>query len=261
MIGASVSLCVREVVVFMAPAAAGLEGAAYLALSLSLLMPMQAAPRLLRTVVFAHSAAMDGGGNRAGMRQTITEANHWLFLVTVPLCGLFMVFGDVLFSLVGGTPTPHRVWALQLLAAATCVEVIATPTNNALPGIGEIRTPTFAALLGLCLASAVWWMGTPSWGLPGLALGLFVSSVTKSMIPVVLARRRWGFRLTRTPLRATALVAACALGALASQSPVGPWWTGAAYTTFCGVLVFGPARQLISQILVRFKQTRRSGAP
>jgi O-antigen/teichoic acid export membrane protein len=131
--------------------------------------------------------------------RSVGEVSQWLIVTNIPLCASLMILAEPVLELLGGSPTPDNVDMLRVLAVAACVEIIATPATNALPGIGRIGTTAWPAVLGLVLAALVWWLGMERWGLLGIVAGLLVSSIVKGGVPIFAARALMNLRLTRTP--------------------------------------------------------------
>lgn len=243
LVGAVSSLSVREIVVLLAPSADDMGGAAHLALSLSLLTPLQMLPRMLRTVLFAKAAELDGRGDHEALGRTLTESNHWLFLANVPVCGVALVLAEPIIVSLGGDPTPERLLVFRLLLAGAVFEVLATPVTNALPGIGEVRVPAFSAVAGL-LAAALVWLASPRLGIVGLSLGLVVSSVVKSAVPMWVARQRLGVRATRSPRLMVSLTALSAAAWIAVELRAPAWPLAAGYALLVTVLAWASLAEL-----------------
>ncbi|MBN1959583.1 MAG: hypothetical protein JW841_01440 [Deltaproteobacteria bacterium] len=200
LLGTAASLSVREFAVFITPNAADMGAAAHLALSLSLLAPLQFLPRMLRTVLFAHTAVLDGGGYRDQISSSISLANHWLLLVTVPICSILVLLSEPLIAICGGTPTAERLLVFRLLIAAACIDVIATPSVNALPGIGNVKTTAYAALFALGITVLLWISLIPSYGMLAIAFGMLTNSVFKGGIPIIIARQKLHLHFSQKPI-------------------------------------------------------------
>ncbi len=255
LVGTVASLMVRELVVLLAPDQADLGAAAFMALSLSMLSPLQILPRTLRTALFAHSAELSGRGQAdVALKTSVGEANHWLLLLTLPAAGLVAILAQPLIELLGSSASPERLLAFWLLAGATVVDVVATPAVNALSGAGDVRLPAVAALVALLAAGLVWLLVPP--GVLALAGGLFASSLVKGGIPLVAAHRRFGASLTRTAWRTQALGGLAGI-ALALVWVTGrPLWIAPAFAAAAVFVLLPSLRELVS-----LAQSWRSGAP
>ena len=242
--GTAASLSVRELAVSATPHLADLGGAAHLGLSMSLLAPLQMFPRMLRSVIFARSATLDGAGRRGELSANITEATHWLLIIVVPACGLLGIVGGPLIELMGGSATPERLLVFRLLAVAALMEVMATPAANALPGAGYVKAPSYAALVALVVAGVVWMGAAPSLGLVGVALGIVANAIIKGGVPVWFAWRELKARPTRALGRVTVLLA-ITLSALALVT-LWPEWllVGVGYVIVVVPLLWAPLREL-----------------
>lgn len=250
-IGTAASLSVRELAVFAAPRIADLGAAAHLGLSMSLLAPLQMFPRMLRTVIFSHSAALDGSGRQDELGRSLTEANHWLALVAVPACGLVGVLGAPLIEVMGGVATPERLLVFRLLTVAALMEVLATPAANALPGAGHVKAPNYAAIVALVVTAAIWVLAKGELGLVGLALGMVVNSIIKGGVSIWYAWRDLEARPTRAPGR-LALLLTLTLAVLAAATfwPHG-WLLAGLYAVAVVPLLVAPARELAALLKTR----------
>jgi O-antigen/teichoic acid export membrane protein len=260
LVGTAASLSVRELAVFLSPRATDLAGAAHLALSMSLLAPLQFLPRMFRTVLFAHSAALDGRGERDSLGRSIGTASHWLLLATLPVCGVLVLTGGPLLELLGGTPTPERVLAFRLLTVAAVIDVVATPSANALPGVGAVKAPSYAAVAALVVTVAIWLGFAGSQGLVGLAGGMLVNSVVKGGVPIIAARRMLGATLTSAPVRSLVLAALAAGGVgLLGRWPH-PWLVAALYVAAAAPVLWRPAREILGEVTSRLRRRREAAA-
>jgi len=261
LVGTASSLCVRELAVFFAPAVADLGGAAHLALSMSLLAPLQFFPRMLRTALFAHSAELDGRGQQAALAGSLGAASHWLLLATVPACAVLALGAAPILTALGGTATPERLLVFRLLTAAALVDVVATPASNALPGVGNVKAPAYAALGALVLTIAAWWWLTPILGFTGLAVGMLLNSVVKGAVPIYAARVTLGARLTHAPGR----VGLLGLGALGGLALLAVWpqplVVTPAYALAAALVLWRPGAQLWRELRGRMTRLRAPRAP
>ncbi len=240
LLGTATSLSMRELAVFLAPSFAGLEGAAYLALSLSLLLPLNVIPRMLRSVFMAHGAHTDGAGDRARFVHPLNEASHWLMLATIPTCMGLIILASPLFVLMGGAPTPERLLVFRLLVAGATVDVLATPVINALAGSGRVKINTIAAVLAFAAALLTWWITGRHLGLVGLALGAAIAFVIRSIIPMAHAYRELGVRYTRRPGMVLILVGLGLVAVACEHLTARPLTVGIAYGALA-VVVLSPS--------------------
>ncbi len=248
LVGTVASLSVRELAVVFAPDVSDMGGAAHLALSMSLLLPLQFLPRMLRTVIFARSAELDGGGKQEELASGIAEASHWLLFATLPACVLLALLGGPLLEIAGGTVTPERLLAFRLLTAAAFVDVIATPAANGLSGAGWVKVPTLAAIMALVPTVLVWWWLTPTLGIVALALGMLVGSAVKGGVPIFAALRLLRAHPTREPLLLFSLVALSAAALLAAQRWGLSYLGAALYAVLTLALLRGQLRILLGQL-------------
>jgi O-antigen/teichoic acid export membrane protein len=255
-IGTAASLCVRELAVFAAPHVADLGGAAHLGLSMSLLAPLQMFPRMLRSVIFAHSAQLDGAGRRDEVGRSVTEATHWLLVAVVPACGLLGLAGGPLIELLGGTATPERLLVFRLLTVAALMEVMATPAANALPGVGHVKAPNYAAVVALAVTGVIWLAATPELGLVGLALGMVANAIVKGGVPMWFAWRDLGARPTRAPGRVSLLIA-LTIGAL-GLATIWPEWqlVLVGYVALAAPTIGAPLQDLVTMVRRRLAGRR-----
>lgn len=260
LVGTAASLSVRELAVFLSPRATDLAGAAHLALSMSLLAPLQFLPRMFRTVLFAHSAELDGRGERESLGRSIGAASHWLLLATLPVGGLLVLTGGSLLELFGGTPTPERVLAFRLLTMAAVIDVVATPSANALPGVGAVKAPSYAAVAALAVTVAIWLGFAGTQGLVGLAAGMLANSIIKGGVPVVAARRMLGATLTSSPLRSLVLAALAVAGVVLVERWPHPWLVAALYAAVVAPVLWQPARELVGELTSHLRR-RRDAVP
>jgi O-antigen/teichoic acid export membrane protein len=258
MVGTAVSLGVREFAVVIAPNVGGLAAPAYLALSLSLLAPMGILPRLLRTVLLARSAELDGGSRHERLSLSVSEANHWLLLGTIPLCGAIVLGAGPLFNLVSGESTPERILMLRLLTLAVGLDVIATPGINTLAGTGRIRVPALSAVLGVALAGAVWLAAIPYLGLNGLVLGLLTNSLVRSGIPIWVAYRDLSITLTRSCSTCVALAGIPGGLLLVERAWPHPVLLTGVYAAAAGVILLPSVKEIAAEVLKQLPRSRGS---
>jgi len=234
-IGSMSSLGTREIAVLLAPDVTDLAGVAHIGLCISLLTPLQFMPRMLRTVVFAQSAEQAGRGERDALAQSISDVSHWLLIVNIPLCTTVALLAGPILSIVGGSPTADHVLVLRLLTAVAAFEILATPATNALPGAGNIRVPAWSAVIGLIAAVLIW---SSQGSLLALCLGLLASAVLKGGIPVIVAWRELGLRLTHAPLVVAGLIVVSAV-ALAADGALPPFAMAALYLVIAAAIAAG----------------------
>jgi O-antigen/teichoic acid export membrane protein len=229
LLGSTCSLGSRELAVLYAPAHGGLEGAALIGLAVSIVTPLAFVPRVLRTVLFAETAALDGRGDRAGLARALSEASHWLLILDVPLCAGVAILAAPLLVAFGAEPSAEAVLVLRLLVLVAGAEILATPATNALPGIGRIALTAWSAVLGLGVAVAIW--ALPGGGVVLLALGLVASALVKGGLPTVVAMRSLGLVPTRSPGRLALLVLG-GLAGVAVADLASPWVGAVLYAGF-----------------------------
>ncbi len=260
LVGTAASLSVRELAVFVSPSAADLGGAAHLALSMSLLAPLQFLPRMFRTVLFAHSAELDGRGRRGELGASIGTASHYLLLATLPSCAVLVLAAAPLIALFGGVPTPERLLVFRLLTVAALIDVVATPSANALPGVGAVKPPSYAAVVALAVTIAMWAGLTPRLGLTALAAGMVVNSVIKGGVPIVVARRLLGATLTSAPATTAALAGLALVGLAVLAVWPHPLAVTALYVAASLPLLWTPLRTVAAELRARLRARRERAA-
>lgn len=157
-------------------------------------------------------------------------------------------------------PTPERLLVFRILTAAAMVDVIATPSSNALPGVGAVKSTSYAAIVALGVTVIVWSALTPHLGLVALAVGMLVNSVIKGGVPILAARRLLHMRLTPTPSIAAALALLAGAGLM-----VLTWWprpiiVAALYLLAATPVLWQPGKAMMQEMVRRLANKKLRSA-
>lgn len=245
-VGTTAGLGLKEVATVLTPTLAGLEGTAFLALTLAALAPMHFVPRTLSSLLFAESASHHGQGNREALAKQFSEISHQLALFNIPIVATVMIFAEPILLVVGASISPERVVVFQLLAFAGLIDILSGTSLNALAGVGRVGITASGAVLGLAAAAGVWF-GAKDLGLLGVAIGYVSASVVRSSIPVVVANRLLDVKLCRDYSRLAQIVALAA-GAIALERMMGPWIASGLHAALVLPVLAPNLKQLLDRV-------------
>lgn len=231
LLGTTASMSVNELAIIFAGDVGDLSGAAFMGLCASAIVALQLLPRMLRTVLFAESSELDGIGDHDKLTHLTTECNHWILLINIPICVAIALIAEPILEVMGTEVTPERVLAFQFLIGASLVAIIGMAASNVLPGLGDLKTPVLAAVVGLVLTLALWWVTTDRWGLVALAFGLFVNAIIKAAIAILALKKRMPVKMSKSPVALgilSLMSATCLTGSYVLD--ISTWWILTAYT-------------------------------
>lgn len=178
--------------------------------------PVMFLPRAMELALLPRLAADFGADRRSALRAGATRATEAIAAGLVAIGGSLLVAGPALLALLYGPGFAAAAPAMDGVVVAAWLIGLASPSIVALSGADGIAQVNVAGLAGLLASLAAWALWVPPRGAAGAAWGLALGSAAMAVIPLWIARRRYGIdpvpALRITALGLLSLVPALALG-------------------------------------------------
>jgi len=161
----------------------------YYSIALSVIVPLYFLSKAVSLVLFPSMSRYYGKEDYASIGNTLNDSTRWLLIISSFLCGIAVIFGRFIFSIVAGTDNQIGVFTLQILIISAYMGINGVPSISTLSGTKYVHIPNVAALIGLTLSIILWIMLIPSYGIIGTALGLVVLTATSTSISMCYAQK------------------------------------------------------------------------
>lgn len=205
----------------------GVEGAGQYSAAWTLALPLTLASSALSLVLYPSLSEAAGRGDEDSVRSQVDHGLRGVLMIGVPTVGALAIVAEPLVGLVWGTEFEVAATLLPLLLLAVLGNMAGVPCVNALTGSTRagIGLMAVVSLVGLAVASLVWWGAGAVWGVLGIATGYAVGVVGIAAFAIAAAWRRW--RPAWTSIVVRTLVAVAAVAALTIADDRWPGWTDA----------------------------------
>jgi O-antigen/teichoic acid export membrane protein len=234
---------------FIIGAAIGTHGVATLMVVRQLHQLPTVFHQMFLTVVAPMFVAAAGDPVGAPRRQALYDMmTDWVMRLALPLILFLAVFGGSLLSLYGAEFSANGTPLLLLCCVAVLANLALGPIGN-LMNMSGLEAPLLRLIImSICLMIGAYVLFIPLVGLPGVGLGLIVSTLFLNISALRLARRRLGLSWWSTRFVAwivpglLALAALLALrAALGWSGHLSPAWLIAGLAAAYGCMVAGNA--------------------
>lgn len=166
------------------------RGAALIGAVLTLLEPLNLAPRALSLVLLPGLAFRNAAGDRAQGSASLRLSSSAVAIIAAPAFALLVLERDRILqpifseSIVGGM---NLAW----FAGAFLLSVIGAPAITALAAISAKRATIsmWSSLAGFGTAAGIWFAAGSYLAVPAIGLGYLVGSILKVTAPIVVATR------------------------------------------------------------------------
>lgn len=116
--------------------------------------------------------------DQVGLRQLFRKATFWITLTTLPLCLLFIIFGDFLINLIFGEAYIKAYWPLVILAVGYLLNISFGPVGQLLQMSGKEAETAWVLWLTVVLNIVLNMLLIPAYGVSGAAFATSISIVT-----------------------------------------------------------------------------------
>jgi len=157
------------------------------ALSQLLLLSLIAFNFICMPVLSAH----DSEDDEDGFRQSYVAVQRWVFLLTVPVFLVMVIFPEYVISITFGSEYKGAAIGLQILIAGFFVHIVAGPAGSALKAIGKTRTVMKTTVAITVLNIALNFILIPRYTILGAA---FSTAVCYTLMNVVYIFYLYGHR-------------------------------------------------------------------
>jgi len=161
----------------------------YYSIALSVILPLYLLSNAVGMVLFPSISRYYGKEDYVSIGSTLNDSTRWLLIISSFLCGIAVIFGRFIFSILTGTDNQIGVFTLQILVISAYMGISGVPSINTLSGTKYVCIPNVAASIGLVLGIISWRVLIPSYGIIGTALGLVVLTATNTSISMYYAQK------------------------------------------------------------------------
>ena len=206
-VGTAASLAAREIALLLLDARVEKALVGQVSLSLSFLLMLALAPRIIE-IPLVHELASLGGEADRDRQQRLTEKGvHWLTQGSLVAGFGMAILAEPILSLAGGVESKVVILSFALVSLTFMTEMMLTPANNLLVAEAPPAVMTQAGVYSL-IAAVAWWWSPLGEGVLGVMAGLGLSFVIKAVVVAVEVKRRFGIRLFQAAARKLLILAA-----------------------------------------------------
>lgn len=233
-LGSAASLAAREIALLLLDARVEKALVGEVSLSLSFLLMLALAPRIIEVPLVHELASLGGEADRARQQHLTEKSIHWLTqLSLVAGFGMAILAGPILF-IAGGVESKMVVLSFALVSLTFMTEMMLTPANNLLVAEAPPAVMTQAGVYSL-LAAIGWWWSPLGQGVLGVMAGLALSFVVKALVVGFEVKRRFGIRLFQAAGRKLLILGAGSAGLVAVfVFGFAPWVPAASFFVVAG---------------------------
>jgi len=197
LVGSVSSMGGRYISTMLTGTYASVKEVGYYSVALSAILPLYLLSRAVSMVLLPSMSRYYGKEDYASIGNTLDTSTRWLLIVSSLMCGIAVIFGRFMFSIVSGTDSQVGILTLQILIISAYMSINGVPSINTLSGTKYVHIPNIAAPIALALAIISWRVLIPSYGMIGTALGLFVLTATNTSISMFFAQKLFFQKLFR----------------------------------------------------------------